>query len=156
QTVTYQSRILGEHAMGMGGAFVALADDPTASYYNPAGLAALRNFQLEVGLPVLGLEFTRLRGGLLTETPHAGDSRGLHVLSLPSAVGAATVLGPNDASGEPIFTGAVSLYIPWQQALSLRQSHQDDAGSALHALQQFEQTLLVGPSIAVRAGRLAF
>lgn len=32
----------GVQAMGRGGAFVAKADDPTAIYYNPAGLAKLR------------------------------------------------------------------------------------------------------------------
>jgi len=32
---------LGERASGMGGAFIAMTGDPTSSYYNPAGLAAL-------------------------------------------------------------------------------------------------------------------
>ena len=30
---------LGTRAMGMGGVFVAVADDATAAYWNPAGLA---------------------------------------------------------------------------------------------------------------------
>ncbi|MBD3234368.1 MAG: PorV/PorQ family protein [candidate division Zixibacteria bacterium] len=33
-------------AMGMGGAFVAIADDASAVYYNPAGMSALERFQL--------------------------------------------------------------------------------------------------------------
>ncbi|GEM_PF-1911523 len=36
----------GVRAMGMGGAFVAVADDPSASYWNPAGGAQIR--QLEI------------------------------------------------------------------------------------------------------------
>src|ERR1035438_4937452 len=32
---------VGTRAMGLAGAFVAVADDPTASYWNPAGLAQL-------------------------------------------------------------------------------------------------------------------
>jgi hypothetical protein len=37
---------VGARAMGMGSAYVALADDPTASYWNPAGLASIRNTQV--------------------------------------------------------------------------------------------------------------
>jgi hypothetical protein len=37
---------VGARAMGLGGAYVALADDPTATYWNAAGLAGLRNTQV--------------------------------------------------------------------------------------------------------------
>ncbi|MCD6154378.1 MAG: PorV/PorQ family protein [Candidatus Verstraetearchaeota archaeon] len=37
---------VGARALGMGGAFVALADDPTAIYWNPAGLASLKSGEL--------------------------------------------------------------------------------------------------------------
>jgi len=36
----------GARAMGMGGAFVSVADDVTALYWNPAGLAGLDGFQV--------------------------------------------------------------------------------------------------------------
>ncbi len=36
----------GARAMGMGGAFVAVADDVTALHWNPAGLAAFEGFQV--------------------------------------------------------------------------------------------------------------
>ena len=37
---------LGARAMGMGGAFVGIADDFTTLYWNPAGLAQIRKFEL--------------------------------------------------------------------------------------------------------------
>lgn len=37
---------VGARAMGLGGAYVALADDPTATYWNAAGLAGLRNTEV--------------------------------------------------------------------------------------------------------------
>jgi hypothetical protein len=37
---------VGARAMGLGGAYVALADDPTATYWNPAGLAAVPYTQI--------------------------------------------------------------------------------------------------------------
>lgn len=36
----------GARAMGMGGAFVAVADDVTALYWNPAGLATIEGFEV--------------------------------------------------------------------------------------------------------------
>jgi long-chain fatty acid transport protein len=39
----------GSRAVGMGGAFAATADDPTAGYYNPAGLAFLKGTQVAGG-----------------------------------------------------------------------------------------------------------
>ena len=36
----------GARALGMGGAFTAVADDPSAAFWNPAGLASLENREL--------------------------------------------------------------------------------------------------------------
>ncbi len=41
---------LGTKALGMGGAFVAQADDPTAVYFNPAGIVQLEGTQVSVGV----------------------------------------------------------------------------------------------------------
>ena len=37
---------VGARAMGMGSAYVAIADDPTALYWNPAGLASVTKTQV--------------------------------------------------------------------------------------------------------------
>ncbi|MFQ5825254.1 MAG: PorV/PorQ family protein [bacterium] len=38
---------VGARALGMGGAFVGIADDPSATFWNPAGLYQIRNYQFE-------------------------------------------------------------------------------------------------------------
>ena len=38
----YKSVLIGERAIGLGGAYVAISDDPSAVYYNPAGLRNAR------------------------------------------------------------------------------------------------------------------
>ncbi len=40
----------GSRAVGLGGAFTATADDPTAIYYNPAGIAFLSGTQMAAGV----------------------------------------------------------------------------------------------------------
>ncbi|WP_022850974.1 OmpP1/FadL family transporter [Limisalsivibrio acetivorans] len=43
----------GAKALGMGGAFAAQADDPTAVYYNPAGITQLEGTQFSIGAAVI-------------------------------------------------------------------------------------------------------
>ncbi len=64
---------IGTRAEGMGGAFVAVADDASAIYWNPAGIATGATFDLQVSggpdeslfvgaaLPVLGVAYYRTR-----------------------------------------------------------------------------------------------
>ena len=52
QTAQYQTFIVGERALGMGGAFTGLADDASAAFYNPAGLARLQSGALSGSLQV--------------------------------------------------------------------------------------------------------
>ena len=53
----------GAKAMGMGFAFTAQADDPSAIYFNPAGLTQLKGNNIMVGATYLGLD-----GGEFTGT----------------------------------------------------------------------------------------
>lgn len=52
----------GVKAMGLGGAFVARANDPTAGFYNPGGLALLKKGKLTLGLAGLSLNESQFRG----------------------------------------------------------------------------------------------
>ena len=55
--------IAGAKAMGMGFAFTAQADDPSAIYYNPAGI-----LQLEGTNVMAGATYIRENGGTFTGT----------------------------------------------------------------------------------------
>ena len=68
-----QYESVGIRAQGMAGAFVAVADDATASWWNPAGLATSLSFAdviveagdgghwgIALGFPSLGLSYYRL------------------------------------------------------------------------------------------------
>lgn len=58
---------IGERAQGMGGAFVAVADDATAVYWNPAGVAHVWAFDAQAGGAVL-------RSPVVAEGQDAGKS----------------------------------------------------------------------------------
>lgn len=59
----------GAKAMGMANAFVAQADDPTALYYNPAGIAYLKGAQVNLGGLVIAVPQTEFTG----TTPVSGN-----------------------------------------------------------------------------------
>jgi long-chain fatty acid transport protein len=46
----FTDQIVGSKALGMGNAFVATADDPSAIFFNPAGLTRQKNPALSIGL----------------------------------------------------------------------------------------------------------
>ncbi len=49
----FQINEQGAKAMGMAGAYTALADDPSAVYYNPAGITQLNGTQIMAGLTLI-------------------------------------------------------------------------------------------------------
>jgi len=92
---------VGTRAAGMGGAFVAVADDASAAYWNPGGFAAGNYFTMvldrnavkvdrgtpdgaasgsgllvALGMPALGLSYYRLRSTTLTPSAARGSTAG--------------------------------------------------------------------------------
>src|SRR6516162_9957292 len=85
---------IGIRAQGMGGAFTAVADDATATWWNPAGLATgpFFNAILEAGddhhlgtsvaIPSLGLSYYRLRISQMQPSPSTDASPSLRSLDV--------------------------------------------------------------------------
>ena len=55
-TAAQTAEVVGTRALGMGGAFVAVADDPSAVYWNPAGLPRM-------GIINLGIDWQSFETG---------------------------------------------------------------------------------------------
>jgi long-chain fatty acid transport protein len=53
----------GAKALGMGGAFAAQANDPSAVYYNPAGITQLEGTQIQVGVSAISPSVGYTSGG---------------------------------------------------------------------------------------------
>ena len=58
----FHIREQGAKAMGMANAFVAQADDPSAVFYNPAGLAFQSGTQVSLGVTVINVPETEFKG----------------------------------------------------------------------------------------------
>ncbi|HXE96247.1 MAG TPA: outer membrane protein transport protein [Dongiaceae bacterium] len=69
----------GAKAMAMGNAFTAQADDPSALFYNPAGIAFLKGAQVTLGSTTIYVPSTEFRG----TTPLSGNP--------PTGVGSTSV-----------------------------------------------------------------
>lgn len=67
-----QWQVLGTRAMGMGGAYVAMARGPIAQYYNPAGLNQLSS-QTFSGIEIQGGAGIEATGGLLSDVSKITD-----------------------------------------------------------------------------------
>ena len=70
----------GARAFALGGAFVGLADDASASELNPAGLSQLRR-------PELGVEFRRLETTIPVRYPGATSAGDFECVSFAAAGG---------------------------------------------------------------------
>lgn len=114
---------LGARTMGMGGAFLAVADDFTSLYWNPAGLAQIRKFELYGGLSHseqrVDTKFTRGRSAEVDSSKTRPNSIGLVYPLYTTRGGIAFALGYNrpqnfdstvairglDPSSDSVFSG---------------------------------------------------
>ena len=66
QDVPYANYLVGDRALGLGGAFVGLAEDGSAIYHNPAGLSLVPENALSASFWVAGVRHRELDRGWMT------------------------------------------------------------------------------------------
>lgn len=151
QELNYQTFLVGERALGMGGAFTGLADDPSASFYNPAGLGQLASSALSGSLSVDAVNSYVVEDGYgspvgTADLTHDGTP------TVPLFVGVVTKLGPKDREGVRPHAIALSTVHPQ----SVRRSYEVtlvDPATGVHTslhLSHEETTRWYGPSYALR------
>jgi hypothetical protein len=139
---------LGTRALGMGGAFVAVADDATATYWNPAGLATAALFStvfewtanetgesdparpgepqggsgaiLAVGTPPLGFTYYRIRTTRLYDPATAPAAVAGPRGAVSSLVTHHTGVNLAQSIGEHLHVGTTLKYVIGQASLGAR------------------------------------
>jgi long-chain fatty acid transport protein len=158
QDGNYQDYIMGQRAAGMGGAFTAIANDPSAGFYNPAGFATQERLQVGMAINLQALEYRQLESGLLRPEGQLDLERWEFVLR-PSSVGVAARFGPRDQFGTPMIGGGFTIVIPYLNQIRFRSALSSFMGSELRRstifMQRDDQTLMAGPSLSLRLGPLA-
>jgi long-chain fatty acid transport protein len=134
----------GVKAMGMGFAFTAQADDPSAIYFNPAGLTQLKGQNVMVGGTYVrenGGEFTGITP--LTAGATASETQKSLNFFIPNAYYTRTTNSGNVAYG-------VGIFAPF----GLGQEYQDRNASIFRtAVTKIDlQTVVVNPTIAWKIG----
>lgn len=80
----FQVMTQGAKATGMGLAFAGIADDPSAIFYNPAGIGFQDHFSVELGAAVLSRASTDFTGANPFPGPGATGSVQKQVFALPN------------------------------------------------------------------------
>jgi hypothetical protein len=105
----YSNFLVGERSMGLGGAFVAVADDTSALFHNPSGLASLGTSSYAGGLWTFFAGTRRIDAGYRTDLGTA-DFEHSATLALPSFLGGVVKFGKKQKDGvRPHALGAALL-----------------------------------------------
>jgi len=100
----YQDYPVGSRAMVLGGAFVALSDDPSGLYYNPAGICDARRLNVNVSASLYGFE--RQSRGTIQIGSGTFTLAGLNELNvIPGEAGLLKGVGALDDRGTPFAYG---------------------------------------------------
>ena len=107
----YRAIPIGAHAISLGGAFTGVADDVSAAYFNPGGLALGRTAGIAGGLTINAWE--RVEIDALLEQPGASsDATDRSGRTVPIFIGAAIKFGERDETEERKNTLAISVVEP--------------------------------------------
>ncbi|MEO0592464.1 MAG: UPF0164 family protein [Myxococcota bacterium] len=110
----YQDFVIGGRAVGLGGAFTAIADDPSGLFYNPAGIADVRQTNLQVSASLYGFE----RGGIgdRLSVPVPGvedlDIEFTELIVIPSSAGFISNLDAKLPNGQNRHSYGVTVIVP--------------------------------------------
>jgi hypothetical protein len=140
----HQPYPLGERAVGLGGAYAALADDAAGAWYNPGGLAFAREDSVSVSASMYGVVGARYPGSLGRGLDY--DYATINVV--PSSAAALRGFGVRRPDGSRPVAIAFNVYDPstYQVERRVRQR----GGATLLSVTTADRLIVSGPSLAAR------
>jgi long-chain fatty acid transport protein len=118
----YQDFVIGGRAMVLGGAYVALADDPSGIYNNPAGIADVRHTSLQVSTSLYGFERSSIGKNVGVPVPGLETldvKKFTEVIIVPASAGFVSTFGKKEADGLHRHTYGLSVMVPSYRSFSV-------------------------------------
>jgi hypothetical protein len=127
----YNDYPIGGRAVGLGGAFVALSDDPSGLYYNPAGIVDSTKSSLQVSTNLYGIEVAVSDQILssLAQTLVDFDRVFAELQIIPTTAGFVQGIGARDKDGRFRHTFGLGAFVPSYRSTRLSSSGSSASGA---------------------------
>ena len=124
--------------MGLGGAFTSLADDPSGLYYNPAGIADVRETSLQVATSLYGFERGSIQNDLTLPVPGVEnlDVSFTDLVIVPASAGFVKTFGDKGNDGENKQAYGVSVIVPSFRSFSSQSQNLETVSNGFATLYQ--------------------
>lgn len=145
----YQDFLVGGRAIGLGGAYTAIADDSSGVWFNPAGLADVGSTNLQLSTSLYGFERGKIGAGGGIPVPGVPDlnTAFTDLVVIPAAGGFAVALD-RDYSGKARTGIGAAIIIPSYRSSSPGTS--DDAATTAYKRRVTDRELWAGLGIGHR------
>ncbi len=113
---------VGAHAEALGGAFVSVADDPSALYWNPAGMVRMRSLSLQVSKTnwFVGTTFSNV--DLVVPVPAISSALGVHLAMLNFGTQPVRTVNRPEGTGEEYSANDLVVGLYWAIGITDRVS----------------------------------
>jgi hypothetical protein len=158
----YQRYVIGERALGMGGAQTAAVNDPMANLYNPAAMVFTTSTMVSASKCLYSLDSRKVEGGFVPSAPESWAGAPVNAvtleqkndLTLPSTMAISTRFGKRlPLSGAKRHAIGVAILVPNQDQYTLRASWKatgDLRDAETYALSESFTQIWMGLSYALR------
>jgi long-chain fatty acid transport protein len=153
----YQNILAGERGSGMGGAYTAIADDPSATYYNPAGLVDVPGTTLSASLAIYGVQAGSGSNVLVAPSSSfpgqvENSVSGLlqQVITIPGLAGSAHAFGAKDSQGRYKQAWGISVMVLDDSAINQSQTTATPTTLQENSQTSYDETTFVGFGYAYR------
>jgi len=127
----YNDYPVGGRATGLGGAFTAIANDPSGILYNPAGLVDALKTSVQVSSNLYGVEFETTNEDIFqgfSDRFGNFEDAFAQVNIIPSSAGLVSWFGDPMPDGTPKHSYALGVFVPSYRSLNVQTGGDDDTG----------------------------
>ncbi|MFO8070908.1 MAG: hypothetical protein R6V85_03440 [Polyangia bacterium] len=142
----YQRYVIGERALGMGGAQTAAVNDPMANLYNPAGMVFATSSMVSASKSIYSFDQREVKDGFVpSSTSQSVDAQNLehtNDLTLPSTLALVRQFGSrlHEEGGPRRHALGVAILVPSQDAFTLKAKWSAPQGSELRDRETYRLT----------------